>query len=210
MNNAGFRYLLIAYGIIVGIYYALSSLLTVTLLHHFENIDSDSGQIGLVIVVAGMFGSIIFGVVLDKTHAYKRLTLILCSFSFLGMVFYSIAMYSSNLSLIYISAGVLGFFMTGYLPVGFEFGVEMTYPESEGTSCGLLNASAKVFALTFTLGGEQLMAHFNDTLVHIMMGSALFICTILTVFIRFTQVRQKVNTSYSLNLDLSSSSTTSR
>ena len=207
LNNAGFRYLLIAYGIIVGIYYAISSLLTVTLLHHFENIDSDSGRIGLVIVVAGMFGSIIFGVILDKTHAYKRLTLILCSFSFLGMVFYSIAMYSSNLSLIYISAGVLGFFMTGYLPVGFEFGVEMTYPESEGTSCGLLNASAKVFALIFTLGGEQLMAHFDDTLVHIMMGSALFICTILTVSIRFTKVRQKVYTSYSTP---SSISTTSR
>lgn len=34
--------------------------------------------------------------------------------------------------------------MTGYLPLGFEFGVEITYPESEGTSSGLLNASAQV------------------------------------------------------------------
>ena len=31
-------------------------------------------------------------------------------------------------------------FMTGYLPVGFEFAAEITYPESEGTSSGLLNA----------------------------------------------------------------------
>jgi FLVCR family feline leukemia virus subgroup C receptor-related protein len=38
--------------------------------------------------------------------------------------------------------------MTGYLPVGFEFGVEITYPESEGTSSGLLNTSAQVSALT--------------------------------------------------------------
>lgn len=36
------------------------------------------------------------------------------------------------------------FFMTGYLPLGFEFGVEITYPESEGTSSGLLNAFAQV------------------------------------------------------------------
>lgn len=36
------------------------------------------------------------------------------------------------------------FFMTGYLPLGFEFAVEITYPESEGTSSGLLNASAQV------------------------------------------------------------------
>ena len=34
--------------------------------------------------------------------------------------------------------------MTGYLPVGFEFVAEITYPEPEGTSCGLLNTSAQV------------------------------------------------------------------
>ena len=34
--------------------------------------------------------------------------------------------------------------MTGYLPVGFEFAAELTYPEPEGTSSGLLNTSAQV------------------------------------------------------------------
>lgn len=41
------------------------------------------------------------------------------------------------------------FFMTGYLPLGFEFAVEITYPESEGTSSGLLNASAQVILFYF-------------------------------------------------------------
>ena len=40
--------------------------------------------------------------------------------------------------------------MTGYLPVGFEFAAEITYPESEGTSSGLLNAAAQVFGLILT------------------------------------------------------------
>jgi len=39
--------------------------------------------------------------------------------------------------------------MTGYLPVGFEFAAELTFPESEGTSSGLLNASAQVASLLF-------------------------------------------------------------
>ena len=34
--------------------------------------------------------------------------------------------------------------MTGYLPIGFEFAAEITYPESEATSSGLLNVSAQV------------------------------------------------------------------
>ncbi len=43
-----------------------------------------------------------------------------------------------------VCACVSRFFMTGYLPLGFEFAVELTYPESEGTSSGLLNCSAQV------------------------------------------------------------------
>lgn len=36
--------------------------------------------------------------------------------------------------------------MTGYLPVGFEYGVEITYPENEAISSSLLNVSAQVSA----------------------------------------------------------------
>ena len=35
-------------------------------------------------------------------------------------------------------------FMSGYLPVGFEFAAEVAYPQSEGASSGLLNTSAQV------------------------------------------------------------------
>ena len=44
--------------------------------------------------------------------------------------------------------------MTGYLPLGFEFAAEITYPESEGTSSGLLNASAQIFGILSTMFGE--------------------------------------------------------
>lgn len=38
--------------------------------------------------------------------------------------------------------------MTGYLPIGFEFAAEITFPESEATSSGLLNVSAQVSSLS--------------------------------------------------------------
>jgi len=41
--------------------------------------------------------------------------------------------------------------MAGYLPVGFEFAAELTYPESEGTSSGLLNASAQVMVVSICI-----------------------------------------------------------
>lgn len=43
--------------------------------------------------------------------------------------------------------------MTGYLPVCFEFGAEITNPESEGISSALLNESAEVSKTKY-------MAHF--------------------------------------------------
>lgn len=47
--------------------------------------------------------------------------------------------------------------MTGYLPLGFEFAAEITFPESEGTSSGLLNASAQVFGILCTTASERLL-----------------------------------------------------
>ena len=47
--------------------------------------------------------------------------------------------------------------MTGYLPLGFEFAAEITYPEPEGTSSGLLNASAQVFGILFTMLADYLV-----------------------------------------------------
>ena len=48
--------------------------------------------------------------------------------------------------------------MTGYLPVGFEFTAELTFPEAaEGTSSGLLNASAQIFGIICTMVGSKLM-----------------------------------------------------
>ena len=52
--------------------------------------------------------------------------------------------------------------MTGYLPVGFEFAAELTYPESEGTSSGLLNASAQV-CNKCCFDNEINVIHINST-----------------------------------------------
>jgi FLVCR family feline leukemia virus subgroup C receptor-related protein len=54
-----------------------------------------------------------------------------------------------NINIIFGTSTLLGFFMTGYLPVGFELATEVTYPAPESTSCGLLNTSAQVIKNKF-------------------------------------------------------------
>jgi FLVCR family feline leukemia virus subgroup C receptor-related protein len=51
--------------------------------------------------------------------------------------------------------------MTGYLPIGFEFGAELTFPTPEGTQSGLLNASAQVFGVIMVQSMGELMTHVS-------------------------------------------------
>ncbi|MEQ2189007.1 Feline leukemia virus subgroup C receptor- protein 2, partial [Goodea atripinnis] len=67
------------------------------------------------------------------------------------------------------------FFMTGYLPLGFEFAAELTYPESEGTSSGLLNCSAQVFGIIFTICQGKIIDKFNT------LAGNIFLCVFLLV-----------------------------
>lgn len=69
--NMNYTLLLLSYGMNVGVFYAISTLLNQIVLFHYPGAEEDAGRIGLCIVVAGMMGSVCCGIVLDKTHRFK-------------------------------------------------------------------------------------------------------------------------------------------
>ncbi|KAL1115140.1 hypothetical protein AAG570_007171 [Ranatra chinensis] len=73
LKNQGYVLLLISYGMNIGVYYALSTMLNQIILSYFVGAEEDAGRIGLTVVVAGMVGSALAGIVLDKTHWFKGL-----------------------------------------------------------------------------------------------------------------------------------------
>lgn len=80
--------------------------------------------------------------------------------------------------------------MTGYLPVGFEFAAELTYPEPEGTSAGLLNTAAQVFGIGFTMVYAELFEKYGDYGANIAMAVMLCLGTVFTAIIRSDLRRQ--------------------
>jgi FLVCR family feline leukemia virus subgroup C receptor-related protein len=197
MTNRGYVLLLITYGLNVGVFYAIATLLNTVVLTHFKDAESDAGRIGLIIVICGMVGSMLCGLILDKTHAYKTTTLLVYLFSFVGMVIYTLTVRCGYIYVVYCTAGLLGFFMTGYLPLGFEFAAEITFPESEGTSSGLLNASAQVFGIICTMAGERLLGYSGDDRVaNGMLALVLLLGTILTGCIKPDYRRQAAASSH--------------
>ncbi|XP_038582466.1 feline leukemia virus subgroup C receptor-related protein 1 [Micropterus salmoides] len=193
IKNKAFVLLLISYGIMTGSFYSVSTLLNQMILAHYENQELNAGRIGLTLVIAGMVGSILCGLWLDHTKMYKTTTLIVYILSFVGMVVFTFTLNLNNIYLVFFTAGILGFFMTGYLPLGFEFGVEITYPESEGTSSGLLNAFAQIFGIIFTLIQGKLTTDHNPLTGNIFLCVWIFLGILLTAFIKSELKRHNVN-----------------
>ncbi|XP_031621871.1 feline leukemia virus subgroup C receptor-related protein 2 [Contarinia nasturtii] len=193
--NGNYILLLISYGMNVGVFYAISTLLNRIVLLYYPNHEMDAGRIGLCIVLAGMLGSVCCGIVLDKTHRFKETTLSVYTFSMIGMWIYTFTLNVGHISVVYVTSSLLGFFMTGYLPVGFEFAAELTYPEPEGTSAGLLNAAAQIFGILFTMLYAELFDRFGDTGANITMAIMLCIGTIVTAVIKSDLRRQAASQS---------------
>ncbi|KAG0727916.1 Feline leukemia virus subgroup C receptor-related protein 2 [Chionoecetes opilio] len=190
IRNPGYVLLLLSYGINVGAFYAISTLLNQVVLKHFPEASEDAGRIGLLIVVSGMCGSVVCGLILDKTAKFKLVTLVVYLLSTLFMLGYTFVFRLNQIWLVYIMAAILGFFMTGYLPVGFEFAAELTYPEPEGTSSGLLNASAQFFGALCTLADGQLLAGFGDMAANLLLVAVLVVGSIMTASIQEDLRRQ--------------------
>uniref|UniRef100_A0A8C8R4T8 FLVCR heme transporter 2 n=1 Tax=Pelusios castaneus TaxID=367368 RepID=A0A8C8R4T8_9SAUR len=193
LRNTNFILLIVTYGLNTGCFYALSTLLNRMVIQHYPGEEVNAGRIGLTIVVSGMAGALLSGIWLDKTKTYKQTTLVVYIMSLLGMVAYTFTLSLGHLWVVFVTAGVLGFFMTGYLPLGFEFAAELTYPESEGTSSGLLNVSAQVFGIIFTISQGKIMDRFGTQAGNLFLCSFLLLGTFITVFIKADLRRRQAN-----------------
>lgn len=179
--------------------------------------DTTIGLMGLSIVIAGMVGSVVCGVILDKSKKFKEVTLGLYLLSTLLMIVYTFVLQARSVPIIFVTTASLGktmglasklpsilncfistesrmtpryfanfrlfsegFFMTGYLPIGFELSSELTYPEPESTSSGLLNASAQVFGILFTLGATKIESAYGDVYANLSLGGMLILGSIMT------------------------------
>jgi FLVCR family feline leukemia virus subgroup C receptor-related protein len=135
----------------------------------------------------------------------------------LGMFVYTFTLNTGHISVVYFTSALLGFamtgqlfifsphspslvkdngfliFLTGYLPVGFEFAAELTYPEPEGTSSGLLNAGVQVFGISFTILYSELLDSFGDIAANSVMAAFLIVGTIITAFIKSDLRRQNAH-----------------
>ncbi|KAJ8736682.1 hypothetical protein PYW08_007338 [Mythimna loreyi] len=190
ITNRNYVLLLMCYGLVIGIFYAISTLLNQVILSYYPDANVDAGRIGLVFVLAGMVGSVVCGLILDKTHRFKETIVSVYGASAVGMLVFTFTLNCGYISVVYLSSILLGFFLIGYLPAGVEFGSELTYPGPEATTAGMLNAMGQIFGLLITHLYEWMLRSVGDRWANLTLCALLACGAAITAAIRSDLRRQ--------------------
>ncbi|OQV26043.1 Feline leukemia virus subgroup C receptor-related protein 1 [Hypsibius exemplaris] len=186
LKDRQFDALALVFGIIIGSFYAVGTLLTQLILYYFEGETANAGYIGVTLVLAGLVASVAFGLFLSWTGRFRETTIFVYGSSFAAMVIFMVVLHFSDgkIGLAFMVATLLGFFMTGYMPVGYELAAEITYPAPEGTTSGLLNCSAQIFGVILTLSMGEIVAWHGPLAANGLIVAFLSVGTIITCCIK--------------------------
>lgn len=143
-TDRDFMLLIFGYGLNVGVFYAISTILNQMLAPDWPDANELVSKLGLVMVISGMFGSVLSGYILDRSHLYRLVNIFMYLISFLSTLSFAYVLKTRNTYGLFTTAVTLGYFMTGYLLIGYEISNEITWPRPESVSAGLLNLSAQV------------------------------------------------------------------
>jgi MFS family permease len=122
---------------------------------------TQAGITGGLMIVGGVIGALIVPLLSDR---YKRRTpfiIIALTGATLGLTGITFA---TSYWLLLTSGMVLGFFLLSSGPIGFQYGAEITYPASEGTSNGMLLLMGQVSGIAFIFAMDSLKSTLTGSM----------------------------------------------
>jgi cyanate permease len=177
-RNRDFKWLMLIFFIGLGVFNAVTTWI--------ENIlgprgftAEQAGITGGLMIIGGIFGALIIPMLSDRRKKRIPFILIALAGSTLGLAGITFA---TNYPLLLVSGTLFGFFLLSSGPIGFQYGAEVTYPVSEGTSNGFLLMMGQVSGIAFIFGMDAFKAAGTGSMTRpliIMTGLMLvsFICS---------------------------------
>jgi len=149
-----------------------------------------AGIVGVVILAAGIAGSLVIAMLSDRDRLRRRLPYLILAnvVGLAGLVLFMLLGSFAGM----IAAGVLyGFFTIGSAPVLLTFAAEEAYPTSEGTSEGLMMFAGNVGGVIL-LGLASLLSG-NHLAIMVCMTVISGLCVARMLFIRETKLLKKIS-----------------
>jgi FLVCR family feline leukemia virus subgroup C receptor-related protein len=148
----------------------------------YNKYQGDMGYLGLAMQVACIAGLLIIGRWLDWTKTFYGSTVFICVISTLTGVGLSVAtQFGLNFYALSVICAIAVGFSVMFQGVGYEFGVEMTYPVPESISASIMNAFCQLLATLMILGCSEMIRQGWSIYVF----WALTICTLLPTLVQF-------------------------
>jgi cyanate permease len=108
-----------------------------------------AGIAGGLMIMAGVIGALIMPMLSDRYRKRVPFINIALAGATLGLAGVTFA---ESYTLLLASAAAFGFFLLSSGPIGFQYGAEVTFPVSEGTSNGFLLMMGQVSGIAFIFG----------------------------------------------------------
>jgi cyanate permease len=114
---------------------------------------TQAGITGGLMIIGGIIGALFIPILSDRYKKRTPFIIIALMGATLGLAGITFA---TSYWLLLTSGMVLGFFLLSSGPIGFQYGAEITYPASEGTSNGMLLLMGQVSGIAFIFGMDSL------------------------------------------------------
>lgn len=114
---------------------------------------TQAGITGGLMIVGGIIGALFIPILSDRFKKRTPFIILALTGATIGLAGITFA---TSYWLLLTSGMVLGFFLLSSGPIGFQYGAEITYPASEGTSNGMLLMMGQISGIAFIFGMDSL------------------------------------------------------
>lgn len=173
LKNKNFYWLLVIFFVGLGIFNSVTTWIEDILRPRGFNAEQ-AGITGGLMIVGGIVGALIMPMLSDHYRKRKLFILLALAGAIVGLAGVTFA---ENYTLLLISGALLGFFLLSAGPIGFQYGAEITFPTSEGTSNGLLILAGQISGIAFIFGMDSFKSPVNGS-----MTNPLIVMIVLSAF----------------------------
>jgi cyanate permease len=122
---------------------------------------TQAGITGGLMIVGGILGALIIPILSD--HYQRRTPFMVIALGGATLCLAGIT-FATAYWLLLVSGAGLGFFLLSSGPIGFQYGAEITYPTSEGTSNGMLLLMGQISGIAFIFGMDIFKSAVNGSM----------------------------------------------
>ncbi|CAG9860891.1 unnamed protein product [Phyllotreta striolata] len=183
LANKGFVIHLLAYSINFSIANVIIVFWSQLVLQYFPGAEQDVGWMGFGFIVAAMVGTIIFGLILDKTRKYKQLNLLINVCQTIAFLLVMLSLKFESKIAVYLTICLFGFFAGPYVSAGYEFNIELTYPLDECTSMSMVMASVQTCGTVLIVSSGYLMQVMDTFHFLVVYLACLVVGTVILLYV---------------------------